>query len=40
METLELTQQLRAAAHMLTVGLEAEAYQYLNLIIVKLEAGE
>jgi hypothetical protein len=36
----ELTQQLRAVAHMMTVSLEAEAYQYLNLLISQLEAGK
>lgn len=36
----ELTQQLRAVAHMMTVKQEEEAYQYLNLLISQLEAGE
>ena len=36
----ELTQQLRAVAHMMTVKQEEEAYQYLNLLITQLEAGE
>jgi len=35
----ELTQQLRAVAHMMTVKQEEEAYQYLNLLITQLEAG-
>jgi hypothetical protein len=36
----ELTQQLRAVAHMMTVKQEEEAYQYLNLLITQLEAGK